>query len=612
MKDYVNRIIIYIVACSVLLVLLWVVNSGILIREVIELEDEIQVLSEPLNPKDGNTQIASRQKMLLLYSADAYSIKLKENYEKTCRWMKIDTEAVPAKRSDSVSYMDYDMVAIVTSRTEELLGEDLPRLFHYVETGGKLLWATMPSEIGNGFELIYRKLGILTIGDYLEFSEYAFIGELIPGIKNLSMEEEGFYDVTMSHRLEERCEVYLESVKDHIPLVWAYDYGEGRVTFCNMTVQNDVYTGLMGGCILTLQDTFLYPVINAKLVFIDDFPSMQYNSSSDIIKEEYNRTVKEFYRDIWWPDMQSAANKYGIKYTGVFMATYDNAVHPEQFSYVKDAMEQYYGNSLMKNGFEMGAHGYNHQSLTLAGGTPEEMEYEPWESIRDMKSSLVKLQEITEELFGAVKLYTYVPPSNYLSAEGRMAVVEAMEQLKIISGVYTGEGETGDVYVQEFRIAQDGIAEFPRMTSGMLDNEYENFTMLGAAGLYGVFSHFIHPDDILDAERGAGLTWQKLFDNFAEKLDLLNKRYEHLQPLTAAEAADALKIAYYAEVDYEVTGNRLQGKVYNYYGEGCFYLKTEQEPKAMNGCTVVALNSLYEGDIYLVKVTQPEFSISLH
>ena len=91
-----------------------------------------------------------------------------------------------------------------------------------------------------------------------------------------------------------------------------------------------------------------------------------------------------------------------------------------------------------------------------------------------------------------------------------------------MSGVYTMEGENGDVYVQEFVMASDGIAEFPRMTSGMLQSAYEDFVQVNAAGLYGVFSHFIHPDDILDEERGGGKAWQELLDAFCEKVELIN------------------------------------------------------------------------------------------
>jgi len=614
MKGYFNRLIIYLIAGVAVTVLLWMINNGTLVSDVVQTENRVNALATPLNPKDGSTEISSEQKALVLYSVgDEYSEKLMKNIIKGCDWMKIKTVALDANRSDTVSFFEYDMVILASQYLEKEMQQDLSRLYNYVEEGGKVFWATVQDELGMGFNAVYRKLGILDYGDYKTITDYSFIRDLIPGSKGMNFAGADFEDVAISYMLEGSCKVYVETKDQHLPLVWSFDYGKGRSVCCNITaLAGDFHTGMLTGCIMALQEEFLYPVLNTKAVFIDDFPSMQYNSSSDVIKQDYNRTVKEFYRDIWWPDMQSAAKKYNIKYTGLFMATYNDYVDPELFEYERDEMEQYYGNSLLKNGFEMGAHGYNHQSLTLEGGTPKEMGYNAWGSIADMNASLDKLLEITKELFGDVKLQSYVPPSNYLSKEGRMAIVESLPDLKVISGVYTNEEEEGDVYVQEYKIAGDGIAEFPRVTAGMLKSDYDDFSMISAAGAYGVFSHFIHPDDILDEERGAGLTWQVLLNNFCEKIDTLNKRYNDMRALTAIEAADALKIAYYAEVDYTIVDNLLSGKIYNYYGDGYFYLKSECKPQAASeGCTVTPLNNLYEGEFYLVHVTSPEFTIML-
>lgn len=614
MKGYWNRIIIYIAAGIALTGLLWLMQSGNIIPKGAEWNSAVHLLETPCNPLESEVEIAGRQKALILYSKGDYeSEKLLENIQKTCTWMKIDTDEVEAKKNDTVSYPSYDIVVIATAYTEEELGNALIELFHYVEAGGKLLWAINPWKLEEGFRSIYRKLGIIEYGEYIEINEYSFAEELIPGSKGLTFSGEEFTDTAMQYRLEDYCKVYLETIEEQIPLIWSTAYGKGKSVFCNMTALSEKFhTGVLCGCILALQEEFLYPVLNAKTVFLDDFPSMQYNSESMVIQEEYNRTVKAFYRDIWWPDMQSVAKRYGLKYTGLFIATYDDIVNPELFFYEKDEMEQYYGNSLRNNGFELGIHGYNHQSLTLSGGTPEELEYKPWANLSDMKASLEFFQDITKELFGNVKLYSYVPPSNYLSKEGRQAVVETFPDLKCISGVYTGVEVQEDVYIQDFELSEDGIAEFPRVTSGMLESDYEDYAMINAAGLYGVFSHFLHPDDILDEERGNGLTWKELLNGFCKKLSLLNERYEKMRALTAAEAADGLKIAYCAEISYEVTETKIYGKIYNYYGDGYFYLKSEKQPYAASeGCTITALNSLYQGDIYLVHIETPEFVITL-
>ena len=108
---------------------------------------------------------------------------------------------------------------------------------------------------------------------------------------------------------------------------------------------------------------------------------------------------------------------------------------PASLTYTESSTELYFGNSLLKNGCEMGAHGYNHQPLTAAGGTPADMHYQPWAGEADMTASLEKLVEITGQMFPAVTLRSYVPPSNYLSEEGRRAVVQALPDLEVISGI---------------------------------------------------------------------------------------------------------------------------------------------------------------------------------
>ena len=79
--------------------------------------------------------------------------------------------------------------------------------------------------------------------------------------------------------------------------------------------------------------------------------------------------------------------------------------------------------------------------------------------------------------------------------------------------------------------------ELPRATSGMLNEAYDNFAGLSVGGLYGVFSHFVHPDDILDEERGQGKSWEELFREFCQKLQFVNESFSGLRPMTAIQAA---------------------------------------------------------------------------
>lgn len=561
-------------------------------------------------------KLQTEKTALILYSPnEEISEKLKKNTEIVLDQMRIAYDSLELSRTESVSYYDYDMVILASSYWEEDIVDSMTRMTDYVEDGGKLLLEMLPISYGAQFSSIYRKLGIVEFGDYVECDSLEFQKELIPGITGMSFGGEGFQDACLAVGVEDDATVYAYASinNEKVPYIWNYAYGEGEVTFYNGTgISGDFWRGIITGCVCSMYDSLMYPIINASCIFIDDFPSPQYESSSDVVRKEYNRSVKEFYRDIWWPDMQRIAKQYGDIYTCLFVATYNDIVNPDEFTYEEASMEQYYGHSLLKNGHEMGAHGYNHQSLTLAGGTPEDFNYKPWRNVADMAASIEKLVEISEQLFPTVTFSTYVPPSNYLSAEGREAIEKALPKLKTISGIYTDEEEEGDVYVQNFEIAEDGIAEFPRVSAGMLQGDYNRFAIVNIIGSYGVFSHFIHPDDIFDVERGKGENWETLYSSYNGLMDWIHSTYPYLRAMTGTDAAEALKV-YQVGIPYiSYNEDSINGKIDEFYGEMFFYLKTDARPEAIDDSCVIEKADAVNGEkFYVVTVKQAEFTIKL-
>ena len=568
--------------------------------------------AEPLQITESTTPRA-----LVLYSPQrSDSAGYEKNVRIALEHLRIEGESLPLANAREGSYDDYDLVILASAYWEEELPESAARLMNYVEAGGKLLLATVPESIGPQFDASYRRMGIVDFGDYLNYDTITFAEELLPGMAGRTFSGETFADVALSVTLENSARVcaWAEDAQGRrTPLIWSYDCGQGRVAVFNATSgRGDFWRGIVAGCINTLSDTVLYPVINALCLFIDDFPSPQYESESDVVRDEYNRSAKEFYRDIWWPDMLQIAKAYGDRYTGLFVATYNDETDPARQSYTASTTEQYFGNSLLKNGYEMGAHGYNHQPLTAAGGTPAEMHYQPWASRQDMTASLQTLADITAQLFPAVTLRSYVPPSNYLSAEGRRAVVQALPDLEVISGIYTNEEEEGEVYVQDFTVAEDGIAEFPRVTSGMAPDDYEQMSALSALGLYGAFSHFIHPDDIFDAERGGGKSWEELYRSYCSWMGDIHATYPWLRGLSATEAGDALRICDAAVPHLVFAPEEIRGSVENFLGPVSFYLKTDSTPKAADdACTIRRISAGKGPGYYLVTVQRPNFTIRL-
>lgn len=554
--------------------------------------------------------------ILVLYSPGSESSeKYTGNLCDVLDYLKWEYETLDIGRADAVSYHDYRMVILATDRMEQDLEDDPRRILNYVADGGQLFLGMLQTDYGRNFQAVYRQLGIHEYTDYQEYDRLSFDEDLLVGTAGQTLQSEELVDTCLRVTLQEGTSVYLsaEVGEQAIPLFWTFDYGEGTAGVLNASFAvGDFFRGVLSGCLQAICGTSMYPVINAGCVFIDDFPSPQYDVESEVISKDYNRSVTEFYRDIWWPDMQKAARTAGVKYTGLFISTYNDVVDPGEFSFAEQAMMRYYGNSLIRGGHEMGAHGYNHQPLAENGQVPEELNYHSWDSLEDMTAAVSELRSIAAELFPNVTLTSYVPPSNYLSPMGRQAVIRALPELKVISGLYVDEGEEGAIYLSRFETAEDGVADFPRITSGMIASEYETLAWQSALTLHGVFSHFIHPDDILDPERSDGKNWETLLEGFETLLSQVNGSAAGLRYMTASQAADAVR-TYEDAVPYiSYSGKEIVCTVDNFHGEAYFYLRTDKTPVAADSnCTVSCLDGEGDGHYYVVCARSPQFTIQL-
>ena len=156
--------------------------------------------------------------------------------------------------------------------------------------------------------------------------------------------------------------------------VFFTNYGSGKFMVYNGTFLNSKESrGLITGGVALLNDTYIYPIMNFELLFIDDFPAPIPAGYNNKINKEYGRDINGFYRDIWWPDMLKEAKSIDASYNGAIIETYNNKVKPK---FINDSDQQKnllsYGREVLSQGGELGLHGYNHQSLVLKGFLKED------------------------------------------------------------------------------------------------------------------------------------------------------------------------------------------------------------------------------------------------
>lgn len=123
----------------------------------------------------------------------------------------------------------------------------------------------------------------------------------------------------------------------------------------------------------------------------------------------------------------------------------------------------------------------------------------------NMRLAVAELLRYGKSFLPSASFTTYVPPSNYLSEEGQQVVLRTVPTVTTISGLYLPEMGV-NALVQEFEEEEDGSISVPRITSGFAMDGYNELVAAHELMLHGVFSHFIHPDDVLDDDgRGSGL-----------------------------------------------------------------------------------------------------------
>ncbi|MBQ4900393.1 DUF2194 domain-containing protein [Paenibacillus sp. Marseille-P2973] len=538
-------------------------------------------------------------------SEDEYSVSVKNNTSRMLQYMKKNT-AVTDTSSGSAIRLEGCAAAIITNQQLDPIGNILA-VSDYVQQGGYVLF-TSQLETDSAFYQLYRKLGIVSVGGTYPAKGIELNSNILIGEKGYKSNDPYFVNISNVVEIDGRSEL-LASAMDGNPLIWRTEYGDGAFLVMNGTMlQEKVNRGLFSGAISMLEPDYIYPVFNSKLIYIDDFPSPIPEGSVPSIYDVYHKDIKQFYREIWWPDMLKAAKRAGLKYTAGIIQSYQNDVEgPFQYPADEDRYNLIsYGREVIKSGGEIGIHGYNHQSLQTDLRIADYYEYKVWKSQEKMEQAVAEVLEFAHRAFPNYQIMSYIPPSNMLDSVGREALKQAWPNLTVISSLY--EEDINKVsYVQEFEVAPDGIIEMPRISSGYMDSPFEQWAEANAITSLGFYSHFIHPDDILDEMRGQSLSWEELYKGFTLKLERLRTTYPWLRAMTSTEAALDMEDVLGSTVSWEKGANSIKGEVSHLEQDNFFILRTERRIGRLQNCTVTKIDD----QVFLVTVTEDKFEIGL-
>lgn len=473
---------------------------------------------------------------LILWQDDLQGRTGRDLMEETLSQMRVPYESRTAQPLDKDILEGYETV-VLSMANLNVLGETTLDLINWVEDGGRLMFLFLPFN-DSFFEMIQHRIGVVSTGSgYRRVDQIHFTQPFMLGGELEDFEISEAYESSLAVLLDETCEVYLEAAgSERIPLMWRRRTGQGTIVAANLSFTGKIYRGFYCAAYSLLEDGFAYPVINGSSFYLDSFPGPVLDGAGGSIAEDYGLSARDFLTQVWWPDIQSFSNKYGVRFTGLALEEYSDNTSPP-FSRSEDVSRyRYFGNSLLQTGGEIGLYGYNQMPLVLDNFDyrGDYADYVPWGSTEDMAAGLGELNQFYSELYPDMKFQIYAPPANILSEEGRRMIATDFPQIRVIAGTYLA-GKTS--YTQEFEVAEDGIVETPRIVSDCNLSEYERLAALSELTFHYVNTHSLRPDEVLSVDTG----WEALVGQLDAYMSWLYTAAPKIRNLTGSELAAAVQ-----------------------------------------------------------------------
>lgn len=514
--------------------------------------------------------------------------------------MKVPTVTVDLAQGDEIPTLKQYQTMVIAMPNLDPLGEHVLQIMQWVKKGGGVMFAMTPERTGY-LDVIGPQIGI-------ESSAYKYVvtegitpsKDFMLGGGQTYMFSDPFKS-SLSVALNDRAQVEAVSSNGRTPLVWRSSVESGTAVMCNIGIYVKMVRGFYASAFSLLSSAMAYPVINSAAFYLDDFPSPVPSGNGKYIKRDYNMSISEFYSQVWWPDLVRLAERYGIRFTGVMIENYGDDTKNDPVRQTDNTQFEYYGGLLLRQNGEIGYHGYNHQPLVLPNTDyGNEYTYVQWPNRKAIVDSLNELIAFQKTVLPAATSSVYVPPSNILSSEGRQIIGEDMPQIRAIASMAFPPDSSLE-YVQEFGVAADGVVEAPRIVSGsMVNNSYMRLAAVSELNMHYVSTHFMHPDDLLDEDRGAKEGWETYRKGLEDYLDWLEQSAPSIRMQTGTECAAAVQRFSGLTVSMATSDDSWDLHLGNLIDQGWLMFRANSgTPGRVRGGSLTKLT----GNLYLLKAT---------
>jgi hypothetical protein len=426
------------------------------------------------------------------------SVKYSNHLKKLSNYTKIPYNTVNIKAWNANQKIEETTRVLCVYETKKLNDESVNTILKFVSDGGTLFLPFACEDKRFGY-MLGMKSSAEYATDVTSFGLY-FAEPFIPTLTGTEARTNIIHFGMSGENFDySKIKVYATAINNKsYPTILDNRVGKGKVVNLNTTFEFEkMDRGLLFSAMMMGLEGIPYPIANTNTIFLDDFPAPLYDAKEEPIKSEMNMSISDFVQKAWWPDMKTLAKKYQISYTAIPAFDYNVKTNPpflfSQWDNKKisqnnttEPLSSWLMRDCLKNGHELGFHGYNHVSLLKRD----------WKKPEFIVTSLEGVQKKWKvSNFGDLPV-SYVPPSNYIDQMGIRKLTEGLPSIQFLCSLYLGKTYEGGNREYDFDPYQHNLFDYPRISSGFEINDDSKYNIQSLYLYTGIWNHFVHPDDV--------------------------------------------------------------------------------------------------------------------
>jgi hypothetical protein len=461
---------------------------------------------------------------------------------------------------------------------------DLSTVKSYLNKGVNIIFAILPvQEIDDDWKSL---LGIDEINDKVrQDGIITFKGFFLGGKQDY---ENLVVDAPYT-KVASTCKTYIVGYKEKksdynvkeyefmYDIVWRNIYQGSQIYVINGYSINQFGVGILSAIFAQIYPDYLYPVINAKTLIINNAPYFS-NENNDEMMSRYSRKAVRFFNDLVLPNIISINLTYNCVPTLYGISGFDkNVAEGDDYD---TAILPLLQNSMSRMGGEIGISAYD-----LQHSAP--------------KQKVLDDIQLYEKHLGEFSLRS-LNVSNYDQSARAYLIDEVEKRMPLYSVVsFWDDGATFSYY-------NDNIVNVPIISRGFEYTEDEYIKLQGMATALGVISHEVDMADII-FPKGSNDDWTNAVKDLSSFVDSYWKPYKTFSSMNITQMS--LRVARFINMSPDITvkDNVIKVNINNFNTEAYFVLRTGKEiMKITNG----SYNIIEDGS-YLIIAKDASLTIEL-